>query len=115
MMIDLNTVDAMIYTPDRWVIVDWGNPGLAIISGWGGSYLYGASWRRSSVITHVQREDDNTFVVKTGSSVYVLRLEGIGYTSMSAGIAEKIKSTGVVVLEDRESIENILNGKIKND
>ena len=46
-----------MYHPDKWTIIDygdeWNEDRYAIIAGWGGSFTWGASWKRSSPIQSV--------------------------------------------------------------
>ena len=102
------------YIPDRWVLVDWGDGQHAIISGWSGSYLYGSSWRRSSPISKVEKTEDGTFMVKTGSSVYQLNPGQIGYTVMSMGIAQTMREKDVAIVDDEATVISILEGKMIN-
>lgn len=80
--------------PDKWVIVTVlrdGAPKSIILSGWGGSYLYGASWKVSSHIEEMVNDKvGKVFYAKTISgSVYALRHDSMGLTVMTAGILSK--------------------------
>ena len=77
--------------PDRWIFVtvnDGSAIKSAILSGWVGSYLYGGSWRISSVLEDVVNvEEDSAFYAKTTSgSTYVLPYAHIGTTGESAAM-----------------------------
>lgn len=78
-------------TPDRWIFVtinDGKQIKSAILSGWPGSYLYGGSWRLSSMLEDVINvEEESAFFAKTTSgSTYVLPYSRIGTTSDSAAV-----------------------------
>lgn len=108
-------MESYLITPDRYALIHYITEDLyAILSGWSGGYLHGDSWRRSSPISSVEAVDDG-YMVKTGSSVYLLRHKANGLTGMSgsvwASIAEHPENRGNVTLHtDEDEIENILAG-----
>jgi hypothetical protein len=57
------------YTPDRWVICKTGRY-YYLFTGWSGSYLYGASWRRSTYITGVRFIDGAYYFSCFSGSLY---------------------------------------------
>lgn len=84
------------YNPDRWVVVELtykdeeGNPDTIkkVLAGWGGSYLYGSSWKLSSGVTN-QREFDDRFEFENHSgSLYVCRKNSYGLSGYTAQILE---------------------------
>jgi hypothetical protein len=87
-------------TPDAWVIIeiqDPIHPGMPpmqkILSGLGGSYLYGDSWRMSSPIKQLDiKVNQDFFTVETQSgSCYTLWKSRQGLRMSNAGIYNELK------------------------
>lgn len=81
----------MEYIPDKWVVVDYSSEyspteRYAILAGWGGSYVYGASWKRSSPIVSVEEKEDCWNVTTYSGSIYELRKSGYGTTGQTASL-----------------------------
>ncbi len=80
--------------PDQYVLVET-DVGIHVLSGWGGTYLYGACWRFSTPIHSVSYNDSKMRVVKTRSgSEYTLFKDESCYslTSLTTNIYEKFKA-----------------------
>lgn len=81
-------------TPDSWVLLEVNHEGeqfQKILSGWGGSYLYGDSWRISS---HVKQIDIASEVIKVyteSGSCYNLLTSRQGLRMGNAGIYNQLK------------------------
>lgn len=89
-----------IYTPDRWVVMEYEeDQGHAILAGWGGGYLDGPSWRRSSLVERVEDLGDMYRVYNVSGSVYELNKEGHGCTSLTAAL---LNNTDARMLEEEE-------------
>lgn len=62
------------YNPDNWVIVEISGAKAEchhrILAGWGGSYLYGSSWKISSGITKIVDHEHFWEIYNTSGSVY---------------------------------------------
>jgi len=63
-----------VYTPDRWIVVEFvetgSEPIRKVLAGWYGGYCGSDRWKLSSGIVDVQ-EDENKYVFKTASgSIY---------------------------------------------
>lgn len=105
----------MKYTPDKWVVVDYSSEyspaeRYAILAGWGGSFTYGASWRRSSGIASVTEYDDAWEVTTYSGSVYILRRNSIGYTGVTAQLAQ----TAELSVVESEEIVKVFNSLKEN-
>lgn len=98
-------------TPDKWVILKYVGKGdvvYVVFAGWGGGYLHGQSWKRSSAIKTVTRQD-GMFIVETESgSTYHLRDGGLGYTGQTASLAAHMKEAAgdyeLVFLDNSEDV-----------
>lgn len=103
----------MEYTPDKWVVVDYSNEyspteRYAILAGWGGSFAYGASWKRSSGVVSVTEYDDAWEVTTYSGSLYILRKNSIGYTGVTAQLAQEAELSVVDSLEEITKVFNML-------
>lgn len=80
------------YTPDRWVVLKISDSKTTIhkvLASWGGSYLYGPSWKLNSGITKI--EEDGQCYLFHGSSGSVYRCHKAGY-GMSGYTAQVLNS-----------------------
>ena len=79
-----------MYHPDKWTIVDYGEKfkedRYAIMAGWGGSFVYGASWKRSSPILSVVECEGGWIASTLSGSQYLLHKKRHGVTSQTAMI-----------------------------
>lgn len=77
-----------MYHPDKWTIIDygekWHEDRYAIVAGWGGSFVYGASWKRSSPIRSVVECEEGWIVNTQSESQYLLHKKKHGVTSQTA-------------------------------
>src|SRR5574343_64468 len=84
------------HRPDRWQIlrIDYNGEIIhKILGGWSGSYIYGDSWRLSSVIQEVTQKDDRIiFLMETGST-YECNPEMASMSLLMAGILSQIQET----------------------
>ena len=97
----------MTYTPDKWTIIDYSEQyplkeRYAILAGWGGSYAYGASWKRSSSIVSVEEKEDCWNVTTYSGSVYELRKSGYGVTGQTASL---LADAQLETLEEESMVE----------
>lgn len=69
------------YNPDKFILINI-NDRYFVFGGWGGSYSYGQSWKRSSGIVSIKKINDTYHVKTETDSIYVLPLPRIGLTSM---------------------------------
>lgn len=80
------------YTPDRWImlkITHNGQPTYKVLAGWGGSYLYGQSWKLNSGCTKAEVDGDCFLFSGYSGSVYRCHKNGYGTTSYTAQILNK--------------------------
>lgn len=79
-----------MYHPDRWTIIDYGEKfkedRYAIIAGWGGSFTWGASWKRSSPIQSVEECEEGWIVDTESGSQYLLHKKKHGVTIQTAAL-----------------------------
>lgn len=84
------------YTPDRWIIVKVNHsiyPHYRVFGSWGGSYLYGASWRMNSgIVRHEEDESVYRFYGATGSC-YTCHKGSYGVTAYGAGVLQQLNET----------------------
>jgi hypothetical protein len=116
-----------VYTPDCWQILKIQAPDLVpghdlyyrVLAGWGGSYLYGASWKLSSGIESFVDEGDYYSSDQSSGSVYKLNKTAERMSGLMAGIVETYKNQAneqnwileVITLED---FLKEYNGKTKS-
>lgn len=92
-----------MYTPDRWIVVRFvsqtdGNPDpifYKIFGSWGGSYLYGESWKLSSgfdLKSHIAETDERFQVSNFSGSVYDVSKHdaAYGFNSWTWGVYENL-------------------------
>jgi len=82
--------------PDAWVIVEVNHEGeqfQKILAGWGGSYLYGDSWRMSSPIKQLDTGINEKYIIAftESGSVYTLYRDYQGLRMSNGGIWEELK------------------------
>jgi len=104
------------YSPDRWVVLYYPSDDVyAILGGWSGGYLHGASWRRSTPIQHVVEHDEHYEVHNSSGSVYMLHKDAYGmngimsqiYPSLGAGTAlDKDEALEVIEIYKGEKSEH---------
>lgn len=103
-----------VYTPDKWVILRHAGGEHTILGGWGGGYLHGASWRRSTTMMKVEEITDRAYgdkrikywrVHNASGSVYEVAEGGYGTTSMTAAILDMLAGEGVYALTEPEMYE----------
>lgn len=91
------------YTPDRWVmlkIVSSGQTTYKILAGWGGSYLYGASWKLNSGVTKIEEDGQCYLFSGYSGSVYRCHKNAYGLTGYTAQILASFKKD----VEDAEGV-----------
>jgi len=93
------------YNPDFWVVLKIANPyhdvDYRVLGAWGGSYLYGNSWRLNSGIVSVEDAGDCYNIWGSSGSRYVCNKERYGLKMASAGIYQRLldKYPGTVMLD----------------
>ena len=75
----------MLYTPDKWVIVDTGET-KKVFATWFGGYLSGESWKLSSGTLEIKDCGDYWELPQHSGSVYKLFKDSEGTTGWSAGV-----------------------------
>lgn len=95
----------MSYTPDRFVVIDYGNKyeqedRYAILAGWWGNFVTPDSWKRSSPIVKWEVEDNKIVATTFSGSKYVLLKDSIGVTMLTASLIAQASLTVVDVWED---------------
>jgi hypothetical protein len=61
------------YNPDSWVVLKFTHDGQTtykVLAGFGGSYLYGSSWKLNSGVTNVEVDGDYLLFSGYSGSVY---------------------------------------------
>lgn len=105
-----------VYTPDKWVILRHAGGEHTILGGWGGGYLHGASWRRSTPMLKAEELTDRAYgdkrikywrVHNASGSVYEVAEGGYGTTSMTATILDMLAGEGVYALTEPEMYEHM--------
>lgn len=94
------------YTPDHWVMVKLthkGKPIYKILAGWGGSYLYGASWKLNSGVTEVTEDDTHYSFKGSSGSVYHCHKKAYGFSGYTAQVYNNFVDD--LVGNDETSIE----------
>lgn len=80
------------YNPDRWVMLKFTSEKdtnvYKVLAGWGGSYMYGASWKLNSGVTEVEEDGDYYLFHGYSGSVYRCHKRSYGLTSLTAGVLE---------------------------
>lgn len=77
------------YTPDSWVMLKIqsnGNTTYKILAGWGGSYLYGASWKLNSGVTKIEEDGQCYLFHGYSGSVYRCHKNSYRLSGYTAGI-----------------------------
>lgn len=91
------------YHPDRWVVLElkYGDDTTKkVFAGWGGSYLYGESWKLSSGITNTREFEDRFEFDNHSGSLYICRKNSYGMSGYMMGIFKGFE-------EDVNSSENV--------
>lgn len=100
------------YNPDKWVIVKiLSEPDLYKVAGsWGGSYLYGQSYRVNSGIVKIKLNAKRVRFYGHSGSVYVCNRYSYGATAILADVLSTAIDKGLIkVLSEEEAIEYINN------
>lgn len=98
-------------TPDRWVLVKATKDNETItkvLAGWSGSYLHGDSWRLSSSVDVVTKENGSYRVRGlTSQTHYTLSPDSYGMLAIQAGIFQQLKETTweISLLGESQAIE----------
>ena len=77
------------YNPDHWVMLEFTHSGqktYKILAGWGGSYLYGASWKLNSGCTKIEKDGDYYLFHGYSGSVYRCHKNSYGLSGYTAQI-----------------------------
>lgn len=102
------------YHPNKWVILRHPEGDHTVLGGWGGGYLHGQSWRRSSSIQSAEEHTAEGYggkslkywkVCNHSGSVYILAEGGYGTTSMTSSILVRMEGKGVRALSEPEMYE----------
>lgn len=98
------------YTPDRWVVLMLGSE-PTIFGGWGGGYLHGSSWRRSTAVRSVNITPTHYEFSCASGSTYVCAKDAYGVT----GYMSQLLSNDDDVLVEQELAEFIDNLQKENN
>ena len=104
----------MVYTPDKWLIIEVGgqSPHHRVFGSWSGGYLYGDSWRMNSGINGIHREDKTIVFTGYSGSEYAVHEEMYGASAYNWSVAKSYEDTNTRVLNEDEAfawIENWVN------
>ena len=78
-------------TPDCWVVIEFDKKWQKVVAGWGGSYLYGDSWRISSPIVEFTSDDTSYLATTESGSTYILKKTRQGLRMSNAGVYNQLK------------------------
>ena len=100
------------YTPDKWVIVDYGNEypdtqRYAVLAGWYGGFAGSNSWKRSSPVVKFGIGDNKIRAYTESGSIYHLHCWAIGVTMVTSSL---IHAASLEVLEELEDIFSVIKG-----
>ena len=99
-------------TPDRFVLLKYKDQ-YAILAAGHGSQADADTWRRSTAIKSVEKEDDTYFVKTNSGSEYALKLVRVGFTYLTSSIWHQIEDLDngidVELIHEQSDIEAILN------
>lgn len=94
------------YAPNSWVVLKFEHKGKTtykVLAGWGGGYLYGASWKLNSGITEVKEDGDYLLFSGYSGSVYRCHKSGYGMHGMMHGVynsfVEQVKENPEYTME----------------
>lgn len=101
-----------VHTPDRWVVLMLGSE-PTIFGGWGGGYLHGSSWRRSTVVRSVNITPTHYEFSCASGSTYVCAKDAYGVTGY---MSQLLSNDDDVLVEQElaEFIDNLQNKGEKN-
>jgi hypothetical protein len=103
----------MIYTPDRWVIVetkfhDATESFRKILASWYGGYMGADSWKLSSGIVNVKEFDDRYEFLNESGSTYICFKNCVGMSSYTSrilsGWQEQLKDVGQINVVEYEQV-----------
>ena len=99
----------MSYTPDRFVVIDYGNKyeqedRYAILAGWWGNFVTPDSWKRSSPVVKWEIKEDAIHVRTFSGSVYKLYKGAEGTTMLTQSL---INQASLTVIDEWEEILKI--------
>jgi hypothetical protein len=97
-------IDMREYTPDMWVmlkITHNGKPIHKILASWGGSYLYGQSWKLNSGVTKIEEDGQCYLFHGSSGSVYRCHKNGYGMTGYTHGVLASFQKQA----EETEGLE----------
>lgn len=103
----------MSYTPDRFVIIDYGNEyeqdeRYAILAGWWGNFVTPDSWKRSSPVVNWEIGDNKIIATTFSGSKYILLKDNIGVTMLTASL---IAQASLAVVDVWDSVLEISKGE----
>ena len=96
------------YTPNRWVVLMIGNT-PTIFGGWGGGYLHGSSWRRSTEVRSVNNTPTHYEFSCASGSTYVCAKDAYGVTGFMAQLLTE--DDDVLVEQELEEFIDSLQNK----
>lgn len=84
------------YTPDKFVLIDYGaeyaKERYAVLGGWYGGFAGSNSWKRSSPIEEAEIVNDKEIIITTDSgSKYILYKGCVGVTMLTQSIIDQAK------------------------
>lgn len=86
-----------MYKPNKWVILELTDSEndksvYKILAGWTGGYLDGDSWRLSSGLKNIEKENEYYLMYNHSGSIYKCHKKSKGLTVFSAAIYQEIKN-----------------------
>lgn len=103
------------HVPDKWVVVYHPEHDVhTILAGWGGGYLHGDSWRRSTPLQYVVEHDEYYEVHNESGSVYECNKRAYGTTGLTAQVIGAAKG-GLQALDREAAVQLVESLQNKGD
>ena len=98
-----------MHYPDKWVVVKLPeDQGYKVLGSWGGSYLYGESWRLNSGITEVHEDDEYFYFKGYSGSEYKCHKEMYGLNMISQDILNQLQDKGAELMPESSNWLNTI-------
>jgi hypothetical protein len=83
------------YTPDRWELVKitkGTHSYYRVLAGWAGGFTTGASWKLSSGVNEIEKDDEAYHFHNASGSVYSCRFNSRGLTGLTASVLSNFQA-----------------------
>lgn len=101
------------YNPDSWKILslknkESGEVHYRILCSWAGSYMHGSSWKLSSGIASVEKQDGHYIMPQHSGSVYLLHEGYERLSGITAGVLNTLQTENDLVEVEVLELEDFL-------